>query len=1674
MSVDYRPILELYEAGQYLTAFRQLEPLGGLDALVGPAGRALAGRLATNLGADRYGSAIHLRAWRQEPDVESLGFYVGLQLARLRGIVSALTFLNAQPTDGLTPTGKSDLLSARAQLLTSVRDFSRAEKALDEAFSHTPNRAWLMLVRGQLLTSQDRTLDGLAEYQRALQVHPYFRPAVQSTAEALTQLNRLDEARELLIDASTHLESGAVLLQLAQLERELGMHESARSRLRAAEKLMPLRQLDRDGKSGFDSFDAILAYDCGQIEEAIELASRVDTPYFRGMATQLKEHGVTGKRVVLDVGFTLQHADTCAPATMATLTEYWKKPLGHLEIVEAICYDGTPAQAERGWLEENGFYCREFTITWDSARALIDAGIPFTQTLHWYRMGHLQAVIGYDSRRGLLLIRDPNVRHLLEYRAEELLEAMRSSGPRGLAFVPPELRGKLDAITLSDTKLWDEQYELAKALEKHDRASAFAACERMAAVSPEHRLTTFGRARLASYDGDRETLKSCTDKLLAEFPNDQNQWSVKLSLLRENGTREQRLGVLSQLSDKKDCETVFVQQYVDELLEDPATRSEAAYRLRRRLHRGDIDGQLLTLQARLQWMENRREEALEWFRFAACVDGKDESRATTYFAAARALNRTDEALAMLRDRFDRFCDRSGGPGKSLAEALDQLCQTHKAVVVLDEALSARPKDAELKLYAADFLARIGREADARQHLADAEPMCRAAEWQNAAARLAFKQNRLEDAWGYIQASLHQDPISYSTHNLAIQVLSDLRGVQAAVDYLRGYVQRFPENQYLRTLLIDTMNPLGPEAIEPEVREFLKLHPQDAWGWRELGLRLAEQRRWQEAHDAAKRGLELDPQAEQVHLILGMIYRGVGKLEKARGFLLRAVQSSADYSPAISELMTTCDRQAERREALTRVFAELKRQVIRGYSLLLVRDYAAAAMEPAETLRMLLEARQSRPDLWQAWSALVKQLLSMDRRDDALKTATSAASRFPLLPPSMLDLADVYRLMEDGAKERAAINRALAVNSRDGGTLRRSAEAYQRAGDSAHERKDLERACESEPRDVTHRGALAEFLWREGQREEALAAIGEAIEREPLYDWGWRQLATWSRVVGEPKRPVALANKITETHAKSPLRWLQRARILSQFPEHHADCIKSIEQAIALDPRSVEAHDLHASQLADRGDYEAAIRACSPPVFAKRPPMRLKARAAVIEHQRGNAFAAIEKMRSVVDEDPRNGSAWAYLSEWYEQQGDVEESLDCAKKLLEAAPDSPASWGYVASGLLNKGQREEARRHLRKALSLDSGYLYAGHILLQIDLEDQRYDDALETLKTMGPHLPEDELHARSVTVACQAGKTKEALDAFRSLCQGKQDEQEQLQRAMNVLLQRGEISAVRETLLQALEREGHNPRLAAAAVELYAREVDFASIAELLEWLESSPQTWSTAMAAYVQALGEAGAAAKLTAVVQLRGSSLRENMLTWSAVGRALEGCGLHEDCRHWMNDWLDRPNVEGRAIAALMSANLVLDQIDEAIALSEAADRLPEETEGDVLRLLAAGTEIARENATGAAERLASVQPARLDRRHLRIYELAKAAAELATAYSGGNWKLLVGPWKTALAKARQSADDDLLECIATYCELMLAELQPNWIGPMLQKPLLRRRIRKNRLELLKRPRAISSSPA
>jgi len=1220
------------------------------------AARVIGGRLAAHLGARRLARRLHLRAYRHDPTNAEARYYLVWVVLESRGPLEAWRRLKGfGDLRDVEPQTRSDLFALRSRAAFLLRDFGTAEFWMVEADKVAPDRAWLLVERSFLLESEDHYEAALAAARSALELRPWYRPAVQAFAHHLQLLGRNHEALEFLGQSVRRLESGAVMAQLAALQVELGLYADARESWARCAALSA--RMDQEYAEWLAARRSDAAYFDGDFAEAARFAKQVNNPLYQAMAERLPQVCRTG-RVQLTVPFVRQHHLTCAPATLSAISRFWQMPAEHLSLAEEICYDGTPAHSERQWAEQNGWHAREFTLTWESAVALINREAPFALTTVEPGSAHLQAVVGYDAHRASLIVRDPFVHELREFHAPQLFERYRSSGPRAMVLAPRAQTGRIDSLPLPEAELYDRFHQLQSALSKHERPGALTRFEEMKALAPQHRLTLCARRALAAYDANPTEILASVEALLEQFPDDANLQLSKLLCLRDLARRNERVAWLRNICDQKNCDPLLWQEYAWELSADAREQQESLRLLRGVLRVRGPQAKTLYLLANVLWNQRQFARATELYRFAACLDDKKEHFARAYFSASRFLKQTDAALDFVADRFRRFARLSAEPARTLFWAHSQLEQMSAAFLVLESAMALRPEDMSLRLFAAEAFARGANHERAQALLREAEGRSQRAAWLRTAAESAMLRGELRQALHLWRQVSDAEPLALDANRAVARLLAETESRAAALRHLEEVCARFPHHFALHQLWNEWFREEGGAATEPVVRKLVEINPADSWARRELAIALARQCRFDEAFAEADHALALDPNNSWGHSVRGWIARDAGRCAMARADFGKAIALSADNGEAISGLLETCDSLAERREAILFVEQELMRQVVFGEGLLAYRGVARTVMAPEELLASLRLAHQERPDLWHAWSALIQQLADMQRLDEALDLARKATGRFPLLPRLWLDLALVHQARLERAREIEALEQALEINPNWSYASRELALALDRDGQSTRARMILEQAVARAPLDAFNHGCLADLLWKLSEKKSALDRLQHALRLNPEYDWGWRTLREWAKELGEPRLAEEIARDLTARRAGEARPWLLLAESLNR-PEDFPQQMAALDRAIEAGPRSVEGHDLRATLLARAGRFDEALAACRPPAWSGEPPTELRARAAWIEAQRGNTAEAIARMRAALAENPGLYWGWRDLANWLCQEGKFKEPLEVA-------------------------------------------------------------------------------------------------------------------------------------------------------------------------------------------------------------------------------------------------------------------------------------------------------------------------------------------------------------------------------------------------------------------------------
>ena len=1522
-------ITRLYDLGLYVQACTRATAVGPLHEWRGTAARLIGGRLANNLHASRLGTWLHLRAWREDRTNAEAAYFYASEMSRTRGALAAWRFLKKLPPFPEAPApARADLLSLQARFASYYRDFATSAALLREAEATAPDRLWLWVEKADLLEKQDAYAEALAAVQHALVLRPWYRPAVQSAAHLFQLLGRDDEALALLTEAQQHLESSHALTQLAVLQTELGQHAAALASWERVRALAPLME-----KASLEWWEARMSdahYLCGDLAKAADCASRAKGGFFEKMAARLAAPAADGRRVVLPVEFVRQHHMTCAPATLSALSRFWRMPVDHLALAATICYDGTPDHVERHWAVENGWHVREFRVTWEVSRALLDRGIPFTISTVETQSAHLQAIIGYDSFRGTLLVRDPYQRTTGEWLGEEFLADYVPNGPRGMVLVPADRAALLDGLALPDADFYDPHYRLERALHVHDRAAAQQHFEEMERADPAHRLTLQARRQLAWYDSSLPRQLAVVEELLARHPKNGGFLWSKLIALRELARRDDYREFLRGLAAEKDSEVLFWREWAEELAQDARENFNAERLMLRALHFRPFDADNLRVLANLRW--NRREfaEATWLYRLAACLRDKVEGFSRSYFIAARHQRRTDEAMSMLAGQFEKFAGQSVQPTRLLFWALTLLDRQPEAFAKLDAALALRPADGELLLYAADAFARHGDPGRAATLLAAAEPLAARAAWLRTAASLADYRCALHEALALWRRLLAEEPLALDAHSSATRLLAETQGRPAALAHLRATWACFPHHVPLLRLWVDWAHGEGFAEVERVLRLLLALDPDDAWARRELALTLARQRRFEEAHHELDTAAAMEPHSPSTHATRGHVLLTAGSSAAAREACRAALRLSIDEQAPLNDLMAASDTIEEKCAALSFVRGELVRQVVFGDGLLAYREAAFSLLDPPELLAALREAHAARPDLWHAWSAVVYQLADMQQLDESLELARQGTERFPLLPRVWLDLAHVHRVRRERAAEIPPLHRALQLAPAWGRASRQLADTHQRMGQYAEARKVLEQAIAAAPLDAYNHGCLADVLWHLGLKVECVAAVEQALRLEPGYEWAWDALRGWSPPELVENRAVTLARELTQSRAGEARSWFVLAQSLGT--EALDERLAALDRCTALNPLYNDAHDTRAWLLAHAGRFDEAAAACAPAAFGDAIPCNLQGRAAWIEAQRGHLRAAIAQMTEVTTRFPDYYWGWNMLTDWHCENRDFAKARETAKMMARLAPRSAIPLGYLADVQMKLGEKDDAWASLRQAFEVDPTYRFAGDRLLDHHLEKGELKEAEEIVTLMETHTPGAGALLARLRLHCRHDRRDDALAVLEKICVLPAGESFAVTGADRAFDEAGWPRNVEDFFLAKLGDPAANPEVGACWVRRFAARGAWKYRKQLAK-LDPTRELTRVTRVAYLEALGENQKTGYLRRFVRRERVTLRADLQSWGTVGYAFVRVNRYADAIAWLADWRQRPGVTAWMLLNLSSSLRQLRRDAEALAVSRHA---------------------------------------------------------------------------------------------------------------------------------------------
>jgi len=385
-----------------------------------------------------------------------------------------------------------------------------------------------------------------------------------------------------------------------------------------------------------------------------------------------------------------------------------------------------------------------------------------------------------------------------------------------------------------------------------------------------------------------------------------------------------------------------------------------------------------------------------------------------------------------------------------------------------------------------------------------------------------------------------------------------------------------ERRAARTTLLDRLRAEGAHAeLARRLADRLREEPEDVAGWLELG-HLREERLHQPtaAEEAYAAALARDPECLDALRALRRVATRRGDWEKVADALER-------------ELDLEADAPAARRAELLRALGAVARDRL-GSTTRASRAYAAALKahpEDRAALRALQDLSEAVED-WQGAVELYLRELEVLAPDDTHR-ARELHLRVAVLARDRTDTP---------ARAVASFEAADAIEPLAPAERKSLAELHRRCGDGEAHARVLADWCDDE---ASGAGAadhleLADALEGLGRREDALARVERALERDATEPRLWLAAARLREGLGDARGAAAALEQAAETGEDvDAARWLLRAALLVE-DEAAETARERLRRSVARDAGSAAAHAALARVAgacgADAEAAEAAARA----------------------------------------------------------------------------------------------------------------------------------------------------------------------------------------------------------------------------------------------------------------------------------------------------------------------------------------------------------------------------------------------------------------------------------------------------------------------------------------------------
>ena len=344
--------------------------------------------------------------------------------------------------------------------------------------------------------------------------------------------------------------------------------------------------------------------------------------------------------------------------------------------------------------------------------------------------------------------------------------------------------------------------------------------------------------------------------------------------------------------------------------------------------------------------------------------------------------------------------------------------------------------------------------------------------------------------------------------------------------------------------------------------------------------------------------------------------------------------------------------------------------------------------PREASSRLLYPQQAGPRNIRLGKGTAQHMLFFEEED--LGVFREASSQYPNLATAHAALAEVASSLGQHELALAAIQDAVRVDPEPHYYYYwiRLGQELQRAGRLEEAIEAIGVALQNEPTNPNYHAALAAALLNDPDGlDQAREASSEAIRLDPANTWAWTLLASVERRAGDPEAAARAAERSVALEPNKAWPLLALAESLQALERTH-EAQQTLEQAALLDmdpgARSALARNLLLSGRPHRAREEALAAMDQDPGSAVGWTVLAQVESALEQWE-----PAVRAWREVVTLDPSNSSARVQLARALASSSRRDEARDALLAAKALAADDPSGLEEVAIVLDELDWRDEA-------------------------------------------------------------------------------------------------------------------------------------------------------------------------------------------------------------------------------------------------------------------------------------------------------------------------------------------------------------------------------------------------